>query len=94
MGCISNLSEKDRSDKAQTKMMLETIGKFIGAQLKPLRDEITKLKAEIAELKQGGFKYAGVYQRAVGYDKGTVVTFDGSMSRAVKDTQPSPTVGQ
>ena len=38
------LSEKDRSDKAQVKAMLETIGKFIGAQLKPLQKQIAGIE--------------------------------------------------
>ena len=48
----SGLAEKDRSDKAQTRMMLETIGKFIGAQLKPLQRQIEELKTQVEELKR------------------------------------------
>ena len=57
--------------------------------IKPLKDRIAKLEAQIEELQVNGFKYAGVWQRAGSYRKGTVVTFDGSMFVCVKDTQPA-----
>jgi hypothetical protein len=72
--------------REEQKAMLRALGIHI---IKPLKDRIAKLEGQIDELRANGFKYAGVYQRAVRYTKGTVVTFDGSMFVAVKDTQPA-----
>ena len=33
---------------------------------------------KLAEAQAGGIKYMGVYQRAVEYEHGSLVTFDGS----------------
>ena len=69
--------------------MLQTMGRYVHAQTKPLELRIAKLEAHVEELQVNGFKYAGVWQRAGSYSKGTVVTFDGSMFVCVKDTQPA-----
>ena len=69
--------------------MLQTVGRYVHAQTKPLELRIAKLEAQIEELQVSGFKYAGVWQRAGSYSKGTVVTFDGSMFVAVKNAQPA-----
>jgi hypothetical protein len=34
---------------------------------------------KLAEAQAGGIKYMGVYQRAVEYERGSLVTLDGSM---------------
>ena len=88
-GMASRFAEKDRSDNAQTKMMLETIGKFIGAQLKPLQKEIAQLKARLEEVEKKGVEYSGIYQRAQSYRRGVLTTYDGSLWACVEDAQPN-----
>ena len=39
----------------------------------------TNARLKLAEAQAGGIKYMGVYQRAVEYERGSLVTFDGSM---------------
>jgi hypothetical protein len=51
-------------DTEQQKLFLKTIGRFVGAQVKPLQDEIAKLKARVSELEMTGIKFVGTYQRA------------------------------
>ncbi len=83
-GMHLELSEKDRSDKAQVKVMLETIGKFIGAQLKPLQKQIEELKTQVDELKRKGISYKGVYQKSCEYAVGDLVSFDRSVWCAIQ----------
>lgn len=73
--------------KAQTdetwlrKQLLPTIGKYIEAQLKPLRERI-------AQLESSGIRYCGTYQRASEYRRGDVISYDGSMWVATCATPP------
>src|SRR3954453_4622991 len=48
---------------------------------------IEPLERELAELKSRGTEYKGVYQRALPYRHGSLVTFDGSMFAAVRDVK-------
>ena len=63
------------------KELLPTIGRYVEAQLKPLRKRIEELEAS-------GIKYCGVYQRALTYKRGDVVTHDGARHTALRDIQP------
>lgn len=74
--------------KDEVKLFLQTIGRFVGAQVKPLQEEITALKAQIAELQENGVRYCGVYQRALTYKRGDQVTFDGARHTALRDIRP------
>jgi hypothetical protein len=49
------------------------------------------LQRELADLKSKGVKYAGVYQRALAYPQGSLVTSDGSMFAAVRDVKEGET---
>jgi hypothetical protein len=60
------------------KVLLPTIGKYVEAQLKPLRERIAALEAH-------GIKFCGVYQRAASYKRGDVVTHDGGMWTAIME---------
>jgi hypothetical protein len=73
--CAMLLMAINYRDEAH-KEFCKLIGKFVGEQVNPL-------KKQIAELEAGGIKYCGVYQRAIQYRRGDVVTYDGSMFCAV-----------
>jgi hypothetical protein len=59
--------------------MLQTVGRYVHAQTKPLELRIAKLEAQVAELQEGGIKYCGVYQRAGVYSRGSLVTHNGAL---------------
>jgi hypothetical protein len=44
------------------------------------------LSARVEQLEAGGVRYAGIWQRALPYPKGTVVTSGGGMWVALRDT--------
>ncbi|PDS74695.1 transposase [Rhizobium sp. L43] len=48
--------------------------------------KLKALSARIEELEAGGVRYAGTWQRALAYQKGTVITNTGSMWVALRDT--------
>ena len=92
-GLTSELAEKDRSDKAQTKMMLETIGKYIDHHLKPLRKQIEELKTQVDELKRKGISYKGVYQKSCEYAVGDMVSYDHSVWCCIQLAQAGESPG-
>jgi hypothetical protein len=55
----SQLSDKNRRDREQLATLCKAVGKFVGVQLKPLKEEIAALKLQVAELQAGGIKYSG-----------------------------------
>jgi hypothetical protein len=90
----SRLAEKDHSENTQTRMMLRTIGRFIGDQLKPLQKEIAELKAQVAELQQGGIKFSGNHQRGNEYRRGEICSYDNSLWVALVDVKPMEIPGK
>ncbi|MGO6667959.1 transposase [Rhizobium ruizarguesonis] len=48
--------------------------------------KLKALSARIEQLEAGGVRYAGTWQRALPYRKGTVVTSGGGMWAALRDT--------
>lgn len=49
--------------------------------------KLSALSARIEELEAGGVRYAGTWQRAMAYRKGSVVTSGGGMWAALRDTR-------
>ncbi len=49
--------------------------------------KLKALSARIEQLEAGGVRYAGTWQRALPYRKGTVVTSGGGMWAALRDTR-------
>lgn len=52
------------------------------------------LSARVEQLEAGGVRYAGIWQRALSYPKGTVVTSDGGMWVALRDTSEGEKPGE
>ena len=80
--------------KDETKLLLQTVGRFVGAQVKPLQEEIAQLKARIAELEATGIKFVGSYQRAAEYRRGDVTNYDGAMWVATCAVPPQEVPGK
>lgn len=85
---------------AEKTLMLQTIGRFISdrifSHVGKLQADIDRLHKEVAELKSWranaetrGLAYRGVYQKADTYERGDVVTFQGSMWVAIADVGPN-----
>ncbi|MGG7580633.1 transposase [Rhizobium sp. Nf11,1] len=56
------------------------------ALLDALKSVLLEHQARLTALESHGVKYAGVYQKALGYRRGTVCTHAGSMWIALADT--------
>lgn len=54
--------------------------------LDALKSVLLEHKARLDALEGHGLKYCGVYQKALGYRRGHVVTMDGAMWTALADT--------
>jgi hypothetical protein len=67
------------------RVLLPTIGRFVGAQVKPLRERIEALETKIA-----GFEYCGVWRSGVTFKRGNFVTHDGSVWHCNCDTCVKP----
>jgi hypothetical protein len=75
--------------RSEVNTFLKTIGRFVGAQVKPLQKEIAELKARLEEVEKRGVEYQGVYQRAQSYRRGALTTYDGSLWACVSDAEPN-----
>jgi hypothetical protein len=72
---------------AMTKSDIIAITKGLAGPVKELvARSIEPLEARLAELEAGGIRYAGTWQRALAYKRGSCVTHDGSMFVALRDT--------
>ena len=66
----------------------------VAPHIHELEKQIAALQARVDELETGTLKYCGVYQPSASYQRGSVVTFDGSAStRAVTAERPGTTDG-
>ena len=77
--------------KAETqKAMLAAAGRYIRKLFGEFEPRIASLEKKIADVEQRGVRYRGVYQRSEDYKRGDLVTFDGSMWHATRDTTDEP----
>lgn len=74
------------------KLFLQTVGRFVVERMKPLHarildleNEVRELKSEMRELEKGGVRFCGVWQRAMDYKRGSMVTHDGATWTVVAD---------
>jgi hypothetical protein len=82
--------------QASEKLFLRTVGRWVAARFKkeiaPLIERIDQLetqvreqKAQVRELQTRGVRYCGIYQRAMGYERGDCTTHDGAMWVVIAD---------
>ena len=76
----------------EVKLFLQTIGRFVVAQTKPLKDRIAELEMQIEELQAR--KFCGVHQRALPYRAQSQVTFDNGLWVAIADVEPGEVPAQ
>jgi hypothetical protein len=65
------------------------LGQWLGEEFRRFDQRISELQKRLVEIETRGIEYCGTFQRAVGYRKGSCVTFDGSMWVAVVGTEPN-----
>lgn len=79
---------------ASCKLVLRLLaGMIVNLQDGPLK-RIAELEAKVAALEGHGVKYAGTWQRAVPYRRGTVTTAEGGMWIALRDTAEGEAPGK
>lgn len=77
----------ERQPSATAQLLFDAVKGYVSRCLK-LRDaRIVALDARVAEVETRGISFEGVYQRAVRYRKGSVVTADGSLWCALRETE-------
>lgn len=59
-----------------------------------VRNEIAPIQKRLTEIETKGVEYRGVYQRAISYQRGALVTHGGSMFCAIKDVTQGVVPGQ
>ena len=75
------------------RLMLQTIGKFIGAQLKPLQKEIARLESAGRRTQKAGVSYKGTYQKACDYAVGDLVSYDHCVWCCIQPAQAGESPG-
>ena len=80
-------------ERDEIKLFLQTIGRFVFAQTRPLQKQVDELKAQIEELERHGVRYEGIYQRAQNYRRGAMTTYDGNVWACIEDTEPNEAPG-
>ena len=65
--------------------VVSVIKSYLERNLSPVLTRVSELEARITALESHGVKYAGVYQKAASYRRGTVVTSDGALWIALRD---------
>lgn len=67
--------------------LADLIAETVKGETEPLKARVADLEARVAEAETKGIVYAGVFQRAADYRRGSVVTHSGCAWVAIKDTQ-------
>ena len=69
------------------------IKEAIANATKPLQERVDKLERRLVEIEAKGISYQGVFQKAQQYSRGSMVTHDGSLHAAIRDTLPGEMPG-
>ena len=72
----------------EAKLLLQTIGRYVNAQVLPLKARIAELETRLEEVEKNGVRYCGVYQRALSYRRGDQVTHEGARHTALREIAP------
>ncbi|MBX5221426.1 transposase [Rhizobium sp. NLR8a] len=81
-GLDTNFTE----DQLQRPLSRRMVHALVAATTAATGTKLKALAARVEQLEAGGVRYAGVWQRAIRYGKGSVVTNGGSMWVALRDT--------
>ena len=76
------------------KELADLIRQHVAVVTKPLREKIEALERKVVELQAKGVEYRGVWQRACSYERGAIVTFEGSMWVCIQNVEPNTRPGQ
>jgi hypothetical protein len=76
------------------KELCDLIRQHVAVVTKTLRDKIEALERKVVELQTKGVEYKGIWQRACSYERGAIVTSEGSMWVCVQDVGPNTHPGQ
>jgi hypothetical protein len=81
-------------EESLAREIADLIRQHVAAVTKTLRDKIEALERKVVELQTKGVEYKGVWQRACSYERGAIVTSDGSMWVCVENVEPNTQPGQ
>ena len=81
-------------EESLAREIADLIRQHVATVTKTLRDKIEVLERKVVELQTKGVEYKGVWQRACSYERGAIVTSDGSMWVCVQDVGPNTQPGQ
>ncbi|MDK4731564.1 transposase [Rhizobium sp. CNPSo 3490] len=81
-GLDTNFSDEQNQRPLSRRM----VHALIAATTATTAAKLRVLGARVEQLENGGIRYAGIWQRAIGYQRGAVVTSNGAMWVALRDT--------
>ena len=76
------------------KELADLIRQHVAVVTKSLHDKIAVLERKVVELQAKGIEYKGAWQRACSYERGAIVTSEGSMWVCIQDVGPNTRPGQ
>ena len=76
------------------KELADLIRQHVAVVTKSLHDKIAALERKVVELQAKGVEYKGAWQRACSYERGAIVTLEGSMWVCIQNVGPNTRPGQ
>lgn len=86
-GIKAGLNAAYSQEELRRPLSTRCVHALIAAMTAATGAKLTALSTRIEQLEAGGVRYAGIWQRAIPYRKGTVVTSGGGMWAALRDTR-------
>lgn len=74
--------------------VVSAVKDYLERNLSSVVARLNSIELRLAELESGGVRFAGVWQRALRYGKGSTVTADGALWIALKDTSAGEKPGE